>query len=155
MKTICKHGHDLSITRKWCGDGYRCGVCRYRTEQRTNTARIDRWRKRHPAQYKTETNDRIRQKREAINRLKMAPCKDCGVQYSPWVMTFDHRDPSRKEKNVSQTFCSWSLDHIKREIEKCDLVCSNCHAERTHRQRAAGLFRRSARVEVPSHAISQ
>ena len=47
-------------------------------------------------------------------------------------MEFDHRDPSTKEMSVSEMVRSkMGIERIKREIEKCDILCSNCHKRRT------------------------
>ena len=72
--------------------------------------------------------------RERLWELKSAPCQDCGVQYPPWVMQFDH---VRGDKlfNVSST-PSKSLDAMLREAAKCEVVCSNCHQQRTWRRSA-------------------
>lgn len=70
----------------------------------------------------------------AINALKARPCMDCGQTFDPVCMDFDHRDPSTKRKSVA-----WMIAHgmnaVLAEIEKCDLVCANCHRLRTHRSR--------------------
>lgn len=72
-----------------------------------------------------------------LNERKSKPCMDCGHQYPPYVMQFDHRDPATKRDQVrSSHMIPWMIEEIKR----CDLVCANCHAERTHKQREAGLF---------------
>lgn len=63
-------------------------------------------------------------------------CVDCGVKYSPYVMQFDHRDTSSKELAIAKYGVSY--DTLYKETLKCDLVCANCHAERTHRQRCFG-----------------
>jgi len=73
-------------------------------------------------------------RRELINRYKTSPCKDCGKQYNPWVMDFDHREPENKSFSISAGICN-SLDRIKEEILKCDLLCANCHRERTHKRK--------------------
>ena len=60
------------------------------------------------------------------------PCTDCGIQYPYYVMDFDHRDPQTKLANVSNlTRQAFSLELIYSELEKCDIVCSNCHRIRT------------------------
>jgi hypothetical protein len=60
------------------------------------------------------------------------PCKDCGKIYSPWVMEFDHLDSHKKDFNVSKLVAkNCCKDRILKEIEKCELVCANCHRERT------------------------
>lgn len=67
---------------------------------------------------------------EYVRKMKEAPCKDCGVSYPHYVMDFDHLVD--KTHNVSNMVRSgYSLARVKTEIEKCELVCSNCHRERT------------------------
>jgi hypothetical protein len=83
---------------------------------------------------------RHREKRaRLLVALKSHPCSDCGVAYPPYVMHFDHRDPSTKLFDISTAVrtrqCSWT--RVLEEIAKCDLVCANCHAERTHQRRVA------------------
>ena len=68
---------------------------------------------------------------EFKNAAKDAPCVDCGIRYPPYVMDFDHRDPATKKKAVSRIH---SIQMAADEIAKCDLVCANCHRERTHQQ---------------------
>lgn len=74
-------------------------------------------------------------RREIMNALKSGPCADCGIQYPPYAMDFDH---VRGEKTIhvgsSKMFHS-PLDRVIEEIEKCDLVCSNCHRIRTHNRK--------------------
>lgn len=56
---------------------------------------------------------------------------DCGVPYPYYVMEFDHRDPSQKLANIGRLLGN-SWKRLKDEIAKCDVVCANCHRERTH-----------------------
>ncbi len=65
-----------------------------------------------------------------MREAKEAPCADCGIQYPPWVMQFDHVRGA-KEFNLANAR-KIGLARIRAEIEKCDVVCANCHAERTH-----------------------
>lgn len=65
-------------------------------------------------------------------------CFDCGVEGPPYIFDFDHREPGEKAFAVSQTGATVSLKRVREEIEKCDLVCANCHRHRTHRQRCSG-----------------
>lgn len=74
-------------------------------------------------------------KREFINRCKLQPCSDCKVQYNPWIMQFDHRNPYEKCFNISEKKNSFGYERLKQEIAKCDVVCANCHANRTYRRR--------------------
>lgn len=66
--------------------------------------------------------------------LKQKPCMDCGIQYPPYVMDFDHRDRKAKIAGINQMINvhSYSKKKILEEIDKCDLVCANCHRIRTY-----------------------
>ena len=80
---------------------------------------------------KRESGARCRERNQAyIHAAKAHPCMDCGLRYPPYVMDFDHRDPTTKHRQVSE-MSTWSLESIQTEIDKCDLVCANCHRERT------------------------
>lgn len=82
---------------------------------------------------------RKKQLRDEVWAIKgSTPCMDCGVQYDPWVMHFDHRDDDRNgEYPISRLVNRNNRTKVFEEIEKCDIVCANCHASRTHRRRAA------------------
>jgi len=74
------------------------------------------------------------ERRLFIKDLKNKPCLDCGNSYPPECMDFDHRDPKDKDGEINKLIKSYSLERILREIEKCDLICSNCHRIRTRKQ---------------------
>jgi hypothetical protein len=61
-------------------------------------------------------------------------CVECGIAYRYWQLEFDHL--SEKEFTIGQ-FRSHTTDlaRIKAEIEKCEIVCANCHRDRTYRRR--------------------
>ncbi len=76
---------------------------------------------------------------EFVRELKDNPCTDCNVRYPYYVMQFDHLDPDLKDFNVGTVANrDFSISAVKKEIEKCELVCANCHAERTHQRRGGG-----------------
>jgi hypothetical protein len=81
---------------------------------------------------------RVRAGGDLIRELKNKPCKDCGVRYPYYVMQYDH--VGEKKFQLSK---AWGKAHstILKEIENCELVCANCHAERTHHRK---LIRRKA-----------
>lgn len=82
---------------------------------------------------KTLMEKRVRAMRAFMNELKSAPCTDCGLSYPPYVMDWDHlRDKSMNLGRVGSA--NWSRDRILEEVAKCELVCANCHRERTHRR---------------------
>jgi hypothetical protein len=95
------------------------------------------WRK-HYAKHQPYYAERQRKRKIELKEfLRLAkdnqPCTDCGVKYPYYVMDFDHRDPSTKLDSVSILVTqNQSWKRIQEEIAKCDLVCSNCHRERTY-----------------------
>lgn len=75
---------------------------------------------------------RMVEKHRLIDQLKSVPCAECGHSFAPYVMDFDHRDPSSKEHEINTllyTSSPWS--RIADEIAKCDVVCVRCHRLRT------------------------
>lgn len=68
--------------------------------------------------------------REWIQSLKTDPCKDCGQAYPPVAMDFDHVLGSKVE-GISN-MAHWTREAVFAEMAKCDLVCANCHRERTY-----------------------
>lgn len=61
--------------------------------------------------------------------LTAHPCIDCGEK-DPVVLEFDHI--SNKSENVSSFIQkNYPVVKIKREIEKCEIRCANCHRRKT------------------------
>jgi hypothetical protein len=68
-----------------------------------------------------------------VIEAKSKPCMDCKITYPWYVMDFDHVR-GKKLANVSQLIARCSKQKLLDEIAKCDVVCANCHRERTHRR---------------------
>jgi hypothetical protein len=56
-------------------------------------------------------------------------CALCGYSRSVWAMDCHHRNPSEKEFGIAQAGNTRSWVKIKTELDKCVLLCKNCHAE--------------------------
>lgn len=83
----------------------------------------------------------IRQRNaEFVNNIKESnPCTDCGQFYPSYVMQFDHTGQIKKFRDVGRMASeNYSIQAIQREIDKCELVCANCHAVRTYTRRVSG-----------------
>lgn len=62
--------------------------------------------------------------------IKGGKCERCGGLFHPSVYDFHHRDPSKKKFNLSiDRLANRATDLIMKELEKCSLLCSNCHRE--------------------------
>lgn len=65
-------------------------------------------------------------------------CSHCSENH-PAVLDFHHEDPSMKEFNISSMIKRRnSIETIESEIEKCIVLCANCH-RKLHWEEDAGL----------------
>jgi hypothetical protein len=58
---------------------------------------------------------------------KGGKCEICGYDRCNRALEFHHKNPSEKDFTISGR--SLSFDRLKDEVDKCLLVCSNCHSE--------------------------
>lgn len=75
--------------------------------------------------------------RDYVREKKKSPCVDCGASYPYYVMQFDHLKD--KEYHISTLVNINNMKKLEAELAKCEVVCANCHAERTHRRGVAQL----------------
>lgn len=71
-------------------------------------------------------NWRARKKEEYKQWKKTLRCERCGEDH-PSCMDLHHINPSEKEMSISQMAGLFSLDKLKKEAEKCIVLCANCH----------------------------
>jgi len=69
---------------------------------------------------------RFRAKAAAIEYLG-SKCKKCGWQGNQAAIQFHHKDSKEKDFIIGNV-ANKSWDSIKKEMEKCILLCANCHA---------------------------
>lgn len=100
--------------------------------RRKNKVAVEMYKLRHPSRRKNTVDLRRERNRQLIRDAKDRPCSDCGIQYPYYVMQFDHVR-GVKSFNVSVGWNN-SYERIEAEIAKCDVVCANCHAERTYQR---------------------
>ena len=53
-------------------------------------------------------------------------CKFCGEQEAV-CLDLHHLDPTQKDASLSNVVRSWSWKKLMLEVDKCIVVCSNCH----------------------------
>lgn len=69
-------------------------------------------------------------KLEAIKYLG-GKCNKCGGSFHPAVYEFHHRNPQEKDRDPSKMLqLSWT--RLQEELDKCDLLCANCHRMEHH-----------------------
>jgi hypothetical protein len=86
----------------------------------------------------TAWHTRKKDRYELILGAKDAPCCDCGMRYPPVCMDFDHVRGVKITNVAAMIGHPYSKEEILAEIEKCDLVCANCHRIRTFIAREHG-----------------
>ena len=65
------------------------------------------------------------------NYLKENPCVNCNED-DPIVLCFDHLDANTKHDNVANMVSGYySIKRIQEEIDKCQVLCMNCHTRKT------------------------
>jgi len=69
----------------------------------------------------------IRRRKFILDYKDGKSCSICGWNKHPEILQFHHINETGKEECVSQLVCQLKEKIIK-EIEKCILVCPNCHS---------------------------
>ena len=65
--------------------------------------------------------------------FKGGSCSKCGYDKNLAALEFHHKNPSEKESRLDvRILTNRKWDFILKEAEKCELICSNCHAEHHH-----------------------
>jgi hypothetical protein len=86
-----------------------------------------------------------------VEEAKNYPCMDCGRFFPICAMDFDHVR-GNKSFNLSSAYKkAGSLKQAQEELNKCDLVCANCHRNRTQKGIQTS---KSSEVELPPTEIS-
>lgn len=126
----CYHAHS-----KKCLDYYG-GLTEDQLEARRVANRTDvrNYAAKYPDRVKDSSLSFRDTNRQIIREAKDIPCADCGVAHPHYVMQFDHVQ-GVKEFNIGPVGPTVSRDRLLAEISKCEVVCANCHSERTYTRR--------------------
>jgi hypothetical protein len=119
-----KHGTRSEYVRHGC----RCDACaaantEYNTKIRESTQNREyrkRWRYARGQKY-------------AEYKLSLGGCILCGYNKSPAALDFHHLEKDKKGWGIG-TMMYGNWDVLMREIDKCILLCSNCHREIHNRE---------------------
>ena len=76
-----------------------------------------------------QTLERQRLLKEQAVDYKGGKCCKCGYCKYQGALEFHHLDPTQKDFSLSQVKGNKFNDIIKKELDKCILVCANCHRE--------------------------
>lgn len=88
------------------------------------------------ARRKRQINDK---KRRIFELLCSSKCAICGED-DPLVLEFDHLFDKRLDLSaLIRSTAPW--EKVKRELEKCQILCSNCHKRKTHAEANSYRYR--------------
>ena len=90
--------------------------------------------------HKEYVKSKYQERKGAIGEVKASiGCARCGDTRS-YVLDFHHKDPSIKDANIARMTSNKNrLEDIQKEIDKCVVLCSNCHREFHHLEFTQGL----------------
>ncbi|GEM_PF-605511 len=75
----------------------------------------------------------VRKRRIKLRKMardyKGGKCESCGYSKCQRALSFHHLDPNKKSFGVSDKGLTRSWERIRDEIDKCVLICANCHME--------------------------
>lgn len=112
MEKICKKHGLVEHSRRKDENSYRCRKCQ-----------VDSVQKR-----------RLKVKQLALD-YKGGECQHCGYSGCNGALEFHHIDESKKSFSIGNKGYTKSWLKIKEELDKCILLCANCHREEHERIR--------------------
>lgn len=80
------------------------------------------------------TSARVIANRQIVREAKSVPCADCNTPHPYYVMDFDHVRGVKDDHIANLVQSGVSEARLRAEIAKCEVVCANCHRERTHQR---------------------
>jgi hypothetical protein len=99
---------------------------RWRRANRTRVSELNR-RNRQSEKFRK----RLAARQQIMRELKEGnPCMDCKHYFPHYVMHFDHARGVKRGKVAEFATRGWSS--FNAELDKCDIVCANCHMVRTY-----------------------
>lgn len=107
----------------------------------------------HYQKTKEETKQRAKKKRSALRKEWKAfkatlYCTKCGFNHHA-ALDFHHKDPSTKTDSVNALVSNGRYALAMQEVEKCVVLCANCHRIHHHDERHAAKKQKKKGAEAP------
>jgi hypothetical protein len=106
--------------------------------------------------YKRNTEEikaRVKEKRSSLKKEWKAFkatlfCTKCGFNH-PAALDFHHIDPKTKSGSVNDFVSDGQFARAMEEVEKCVVLCANCHRIHHHEERHAVKKKKKKGAEAP------
>lgn len=76
-----------------------------------------------------QTIERQRETKLQMIEYKGGKCERCGYNKCKAALEFHHLDPKEKDFTIAHAKLRSFNEEVKRELDKCILLCANCHRE--------------------------
>ena len=122
------------------------GICRPCDKEYKRIWHQKNKHRRNPIMQNQKRARRQESERKLYAYMKEHPCVDCG-ETDILVLEFDHKNPEKKRTEIAILLKGgYSFKTIKKEIDKCDVRCANCHKRKTHRDNKSWRYKISEGV---------
>jgi hypothetical protein len=113
---VCVNGHEIAKVGRYRSDRDKYGPCKACNRDAAARAR--------------------KRRTELLAKIKLERgCEVCGYRRCAWSLDFHHRDPGEKSFSVGAVNRGRTLAVVLAEVEKCDVICRNCHGELHEKER--------------------
>lgn len=96
----------------------------------SSEVRIEYYKNNREKENQYDKNKR-QQAQNKIWEFKKTPCADCNQSFHPVCMDFDHISDKKFSIAEGINIHKYPMNKLLKEIEKCEVVCANCHRKRT------------------------
>lgn len=140
--SICYWMKKYSLKSKYLGrvkgDTKECSICRIRKHKnefymRSNKQIQSRCKKCHLKESRLRLVKRQRLFKEKCVEYKGGKCEICGYSKYLGALDFHHKNSIEKDFGIGQYRKYNFSDIVKKELDKCSLLCANCHREEHYR----------------------
>jgi len=119
---VCKQTKPISEyhPNKTCSQGV-VGTCKL-----CANIKVSKWYSDNRSKRQNKANERNQLRKKLVVDHFGDKCHDCHQTYPQCVYQFHHLDSSTKDFNPSKAL-SMSVSKMWKELEKCIMLCANCH----------------------------
>lgn len=79
------------------------------------------------------SSENVKNRRRKIKEMAVAykggKCEKCGYDKCNAALEFHHYDSTNKDFGIGERGYARAWEKVKKELDKCMMVCSNCHRE--------------------------